>query len=156
MHNYQWIIFPVPSFIVMYFFYASLLHSIMRLMILSLSPHNLYLLFDYLSTFTLVLLVLKALFCSAIKKDSVYFLKFLLLSYVQIIFLVWFRKHMHIWLSSAFCFLDFLVLMLPLLLLDVVIWLYLLFLVYSSTPWIIVSTQSFIIISLLLSFSNQR
>ena len=82
----QWINFPTQSSLVLYSFCANLLHSlIMGLMILSLSPHNLHLLFCcVLSILGLILLVLIALFCAAIRRDSVSLLRFSFLSRVHI------------------------------------------------------------------------
>ena len=55
LHVSQWIIFPIQSFLVLYFFYASYLHSvIMGLTILSLSPHNLHNFAVYHQFFTLL------------------------------------------------------------------------------------------------------
>ena len=60
----------------------------MWLMISSLSPHSLHLLFScVLSILVLIWLVLMALFCAAIGRDSVSLLKFLFLSHVQVLFL---------------------------------------------------------------------
>ena len=61
----QWIPFPTQSSLVLYSFCANLLHShIMWLMVSSLSPHNLYLLFCFvLSILALIWLVLMALYC---------------------------------------------------------------------------------------------
>ena len=56
LHNSQWISFPTQSFLVLYSFLASLLHSIiMWWMVLYLSSHNPHLLFCYvLSIFALI------------------------------------------------------------------------------------------------------
>ena len=85
LHISQWIILPTQSCLVLYPFCANLLHSlIMWLMISSLS-HSLHLLFCcVLSILTLIWLVLTALFCSAIRVDSVSLLKFPFLSHVQV------------------------------------------------------------------------
>ena len=54
--------------------------------VLSLSPHNLHLLFcRVLSILTLIWLVLIALFCAAIRSDSVSLLRFPFLSHVQVL-----------------------------------------------------------------------
>ena len=46
LHNSQWITFPTQSFLVLYSFCTSLLHLfIIWLIVLSVSAHNLYLLF---------------------------------------------------------------------------------------------------------------
>ena len=86
LYNSQWITLPTQSCLVLYSLWANLLHSlIMWLIILSLSPHNLHLLFRcILSILTLIWLVLMALFCAAIRRDSVSLLRFLFLSYVHI------------------------------------------------------------------------
>ena len=67
-------------------FCANLLHLlIMWLIVSSLSPHNLHFLFCYiLSIFALIWLVLMALFCAAIRRDSVSLLRFPFISYVHI------------------------------------------------------------------------
>ena len=63
----QRITFPTQSCLVLYSFWTNLLHSLMWLMVSSLSPHNLHLIFCcILSTLALIWLVLMALFCSAI------------------------------------------------------------------------------------------
>ena len=56
LHNSQWIILPNQSCLVLYSFWASLLHSlIMWWIVLSLSPHNPHLLFCcFLSIFALI------------------------------------------------------------------------------------------------------
>ena len=73
LHNSQGIPLPTQSSVVLYSFCANLRHSlIMWLMVSSLSPHNLHLLFcSVLSILALIWLVLLALFCAAIKKDTV-------------------------------------------------------------------------------------
>ena len=61
------IILPTQSCLVLYSFYANLLHSLMWLIVLSLSPHSLHLLFCWvLSILALIRLVLLALFCAAV------------------------------------------------------------------------------------------
>ena len=71
LHNYQWITLPTKSCVVLYPFCANLLHSlIMWLIILSLSPHKLHLLFCcVLYSLALIWSVLLALFCAAIRRD---------------------------------------------------------------------------------------
>ena len=78
LHISQWITLPTQSCLVLYSFCANLLHSlIMWLMVPSLSPHSLHLLFCcVLSILALIWLVLMALFCAAIRRDSVSLLKF--------------------------------------------------------------------------------
>ena len=77
-HNFQWITLATQSCLALYSFCANLLHSlIMWLIVSSLSPHSLRLLFCCLfSIFALILLVLMALSCAAIRRDSVSLLKF--------------------------------------------------------------------------------
>ena len=73
LHSSQWITLPTQSCLVSYSFSANLLHSFIRRLILSsLSPHNLHLLFCcVLSILVLIWLVLMGLFCAAIRRDSV-------------------------------------------------------------------------------------
>ena len=86
LHNSQWITFPTQSCLVLYSFCANLLHSlIMWVIVSSLSPHNLHLLFCYvLSIPDLKWLVLIPLFCAAIRRDSVFLFGLPFLSYVQV------------------------------------------------------------------------
>ena len=81
----MWIALPTQSCLALYSFCANLLHSlIMSLIVSSRSPHNLHLLFCCaLSIFTLIRLVLIALFCAAIRRDSVSLLNFPFLSHVH-------------------------------------------------------------------------
>ena len=87
LHISQWITLPIQSCLVLYSFCSNLLHLvIMWLIVSSLSPHNLHLLFCYvLSILALIWLVLMALFCAAVGKDSVSLLKFPFLSHVQVL-----------------------------------------------------------------------
>ena len=87
LHISQWITLPTQSCIALYSFYANLLHPlIMWLMVSSLSPHSLYLLFCcVLSIVALIWLVLMALFCAAIRRDSVSLLMFPFLRHVQVL-----------------------------------------------------------------------
>ena len=82
LHIPQWITLPTQSCLVLYSFSANLLHSlIMWLIVSSLSPHSLHLLFCwFLSILALIILVLLALFCAAIRRDSVSLLRLLFLS----------------------------------------------------------------------------
>ena len=86
LHISQWIPLPTQSYLVLYSFCTNLPHSlIMWLMVSSLSPHNQHLLFCcVLSVLALIWLVFMALFCSAIRRDSVSFLKFPFLSHFQV------------------------------------------------------------------------
>ena len=69
----QWITLPTQSCLALYSFCANLLHSlILWLIVSSLSPHSLHLLFFcVLSILALIWLVLMALSCTAIRSDSV-------------------------------------------------------------------------------------
>ena len=76
---------PTQSCLALYSFCANLLHSLMWLIVSSLSPHSLHLLFCcVLSILALILLVLMALSCAAIRRDSVSLLRFPFLSQVQV------------------------------------------------------------------------
>ena len=87
LHISQWITLPSYSSLGLYSFCNNLLHSlIMQLMVSSLSSHRLHLLFCcVLSILPLILLVFMALFCAAIKRDSISLLKFPFLSQVHIL-----------------------------------------------------------------------
>ena len=86
LHISQWITLPTQSCLVLYSFCANLLHSLfMWLIVSSLSPHSLHLVFCWvLSILALIWLVLMALFCGAIRRDSVTLLRFPFLSQVQV------------------------------------------------------------------------
>ena len=86
LHISQWITLPIQLCLVLFTFSANLLHSlIMWLIVSSLSPHNQHLVFwCVLSILALIWLVLMALFCAAIKSDSVSLLRFPFLSYVHV------------------------------------------------------------------------
>ena len=66
LHNSQWITLPTQSCLVLYPFCANLLRSLITwLIVSSLSPHNLHLLFCFvLCILALICLVLMALFCA--------------------------------------------------------------------------------------------
>ena len=87
LHISQCITLPTQSCLALYSFCANLLHSlIMWLMVSSLSPHSLHLLFScVLSILALIWLVLMALFCGAIRRDSVSLLKFPFCSHVLVL-----------------------------------------------------------------------
>ena len=70
LYIFQWITLPTQSCLVLYFFCANLLHSlIMWLIVSSLSPHNLHLLFCcVLSILALIWLVVLTSFCAAIER----------------------------------------------------------------------------------------
>ena len=86
LHSSQWITLPTQLCLVLYSFWGNLRQSlIMCLMILSLSPHNRHLLFCcVLVILVSIWLVLMALFCGAIRRDSVSLLRFPFLSYVHV------------------------------------------------------------------------
>ena len=86
LHNSRWVTLSTQSCLVLYYFYTSLLHSlIMWLIVSSLSPHNLHQPFCWvLSILALTWFVLMALFCAAIGKDSVYFIRFQFFSHVHV------------------------------------------------------------------------
>ena len=86
LHNSKWITLPTQSSLVLHSFCADLLHSlIMWLIVSSISPHNLHLLFCcVLSILTLIWLVLIGLFCAAIRRDSVSLLRCPFLSYAHV------------------------------------------------------------------------
>ena len=89
LHISQWTTLPTQSCLALYSFCANLLHSLMGSIFSSLSPHSLHLLFCcVLSILALIWLVLMALSCAAIRRDSVSLLKFPFLSQVQVFF-VW-------------------------------------------------------------------
>ena len=117
LHNSQWITLPTKSCLVLYSFCANLLHLlIMWLIVSSLSPHNLHLLFCCVwSILTLIWLVLMVLFCAAIWRDSVSLLRFLFLCHVHVfsceISLVSRLKRICSGFSAHFCFLVIVVLL---------------------------------------------
>ena len=78
LHISQWITLPTQSCLVLYSLCANLLHSlIMWLIVSALSPHSLRLLFCWIfSILALIWLVLRALSCAAIRRDSVSLLRF--------------------------------------------------------------------------------
>ena len=86
LHISQWITLPTQSCLVLYSFCANLLHSlIMWLIVSSLSPHSQHLLFCWvLSILSLKWLVLMALSCAAIRRDSVSLLRLPFLSQVPV------------------------------------------------------------------------
>ena len=83
----QGITLSTQSCLVLYSFCANLLHSlIMWLMVSSLSPHSLHLLFCWvLSILALIWLALTVLSCAAIRRGSVSLLKFPFPSHVQVL-----------------------------------------------------------------------
>ena len=99
------------SCLVLHSFCTSFLYSlIMRVIISFLSPHNLNLLFCWvLSILALIWLVLMALFCATIRRDSVSLLKFPYLRHVHVFSWVmsFVSSYKRPWccFSSHFCFL---------------------------------------------------
>ena len=113
LHNSQLITFPTQSCLVLYHFWASLLHSLW-LTVSALSPHNLYLLFFSLLSITCFKIIsLYGIIFAAIKRDSLSILRFSLLSHGHVIScaisLVCYLKYPYSWFSSHFYFLDFVV-----------------------------------------------
>ena len=86
LHISQWITLPTQSCLALHSFCANLLHSLIMWLIVSpLSPHSLHLLFCcVLSILTLIWLVLMALSCAAIRRDSISLLRFPFLHQVQV------------------------------------------------------------------------
>ena len=85
MYTSQWISFPTQTCLVLYYFYSSLLHSlIMWLIVSSLLSHNLHLLFCQALIFALLELVFMVLFWVTNKRDSVPFLKFSFFYHLQV------------------------------------------------------------------------
>ena len=86
LHISQWITLPIQSCLDLYSFCANLLHSLItRLMISSLSPHSLHLLFRcVLSILALIWLVLMALFCATFRRDYYYYYHY----YCFIVFII--------------------------------------------------------------------
>ena len=78
LHISQWITLPTQLCLVLYSYCANLLHSlIMWLIVSSLSPHSLHLLFCWVLSFlALIWLVLMTLSCAASRRDSVSLLRF--------------------------------------------------------------------------------
>ena len=86
LHDSECITWPTQLCLAWYSFSANLLHSLITWLIVSyLSQHNQHLLFFWvLSILALIWLVLMALFCAAIRRDSVSLLKFPFLSHVLV------------------------------------------------------------------------
>ena len=117
LHISQWITLPTQSFLTLYSICANLLHSlIIWMMVSSLSPHRLHLLYCcVLSILPLIWLVLPALFCAAVRRDSVSFLRLPFLcktrfSCVRCCLLVVYNAHRDFF-SSHFCFLVIVILL---------------------------------------------
>ena len=85
LQNSQWITLPTQSCSILYSFCANLLYSFMWLIVSSLLPHHFHLLHCcVLSIIALIWLVLIALFCITITRDSVSLLRFPFLSHVHV------------------------------------------------------------------------
>ena len=83
-HTSQGITFPTLSCLVLYVLSSNLQHSLIKwLVVSSVCPHNLHLLFCCLAYFCFVI-VLMALVCAGIRRDSVSLLRFPFLSHVQV------------------------------------------------------------------------
>ena len=110
LHISQWITLRTQTCLVLYSFCANLLHSLMWLMVSSLSPHNRHLLFCcVLSILVLIWLVLVGFFSASTRRDSVYLLRFPFLSQVQVfwceLLFISRLKRSYSRFSSHFCFL---------------------------------------------------
>ena len=116
LHISQWITLPTQSGLALYSCANSLHSLIMWLVVSSLPPHRLLLLFcGVLSILALIWLDLIALFCAAIRRDSVSLLKFPFLSHVQVLSceMLFISRLKRPWscFSSHFCFLVFVILL---------------------------------------------
>ena len=81
----QWITLPTQSCLVFYSFWANLLPSlIMWLIVSSISPHNLHLLFCYIFSILALLWLVLIEFYAAIRRDSISLLRFPSLSHIQV------------------------------------------------------------------------
>ena len=111
LHISQWNTLPTQSCFALYSLCANLLHSlIMWLMVSSLSPHSLHLLFCWvLSILALIWLVLTELSCAAIMRDSVSLLKFPFLCHVQVLSCcqLWLIFDKHFFLFNFYSFIHF-------------------------------------------------
>ena len=132
----------------------------MWLIVSSLSSHNLHLLFCCVSSIIdLIWFVLMALFCAAIRRDSVYLLRLPLFRHVQVLLcemlLISSLKHPQICFPCQLCFLVIVVLLvlgLPGLFLLAVITPFPHFSMYCSSRCIDTSTLSSMLVSPLPSF----
>ena len=86
LYNSQWTTLLTELSLVLNSFCDNLLHSlIMRLIVSSVSPHDLHLLFCWvLSILALIWFLLIALFCAAIRSYSVSLYRFLFFNHVQV------------------------------------------------------------------------
>ena len=139
LHNSQWLSFPTQSCLVLYSFYDSLLHLlIMWLLTLAILLCTINFCFNIIWPYGFI--------CAGIKRDSVSFLRFPFLNQVQKFSWAisqFITGSIYTIVFFHFCFIVFVVflsvLTLQLLLLISVISLHLLFLEYSSIPWIVTS-----------------
>ena len=83
LHNSQWITLPTQSCLVLYSFWPDLLHCLLYDRSFCLRHHITYICF-VLSILALIWLVLIALFCAAIRRDSVSLLRFPFLCHVHV------------------------------------------------------------------------
>ena len=109
LHISQWITLPTQSFLALNFC-ANLLYSlIMWLIVSSLSPHSLHSPFSFvLSILALIWLVLMALSCAAIRRDSVSLIRFPFFNQVQVFWFemfIWRLKRPYSCFSAHCCFL---------------------------------------------------
>ena len=117
LHIFQWIPLPTQSCLVLYSFCDNLLHSlIMWLMVSSLPPYSWHLLFCcVLSILTFIWLILMALFCAVIRRDSVSLLRFPFLSHVKVLSceMLFISRLKRPWscFPSLFCFLVIVILL---------------------------------------------
>ena len=90
LHISQWNTLPTLSCLLLYSFCANLLYSlIMWVIVSSLSPHILHLLFCwFFSIIALIRLVVMALSFAAIRRDSVFLLRFPFLSQIIVIIII--------------------------------------------------------------------
>ena len=85
LHSSQWITLPTQSCLVLYSLLLICCIRLLWLIVSSLSPQNLHLLFCWvLSIFALIWLVVIALFCAAIRRDSISLLRFPFLRQVHV------------------------------------------------------------------------
>ena len=125
LHDSQWITLPTQSCLVLYCFCPNLLQLLTWLIVSSLSPHNLHMLFCcVLSILASIWLVLMALLCAANRRDLVSLKRFPFLSHVYVfsceVSLDSRLKRPQSCFSSHFCFL---VISVPLVLVSLVLFL---------------------------------
>ena len=118
--NSQWIIFPTQSYLLLYSFWANLLHSLNCFISPITEPTLAILLLIINFSFYIISLYGIILYCY-INRDLVSLFNFLLLSYIQVIScpvpLVCCLKYPYSCFPSHFCFLNFLIIVFVLLLL---------------------------------------